>query len=61
MKIKMFDGMIRTFGGVVYVPKMRRNIIVLGLLDSMCCRYSAVCGNHENHTQLFGFDEGRKV
>ncbi len=30
MKIKMFDGVIHTLGGVTYVPKMRINLISLG-------------------------------
>lgn len=43
-KIKMFDGVVRTLDGVAYVPKMRRNLISLGWLDSMGCRFLAVDG-----------------
>ncbi len=44
VKIKMFNGVVRTLGGVAYVPKMRRNLISLGQLDSKGCRYLAVGG-----------------
>ncbi|XP_077230002.1 uncharacterized protein LOC143863221 [Tasmannia lanceolata] len=33
VKIKKFDKVLCTFGGVVYVPKMRRNLVSLGQLD----------------------------
>lgn len=41
VKIKMFDGVIHTLAGVIYVPKMRRNLIslLLGWMDSKGCRY----------------------
>ena len=38
VKIKMFDGSVRTLGGVAYVPKLRRNLISLSQLDSKGCR-----------------------
>lgn len=41
VKIKMFDRVVRTLGGVAYVPKMRWNLISLGQLDSKGYRYSA--------------------
>lgn len=44
VKIKMFNGVVRTLGGVAYVLKMLRNLISLGPLDSMVCRYSATSG-----------------
>ena len=40
----MHDGVVRTLGGVRYVPKMRRNLISLSQIDSMGCRYSAAGG-----------------
>lgn len=39
VKIKMFDGVTH---GVVYVSKMQKNLISLGRLDSISCRYSVV-------------------
>lgn len=44
VNIKMFDGVVHTLGGVTYVPKMRRNLISLGRLDSKGYRYLAVGG-----------------
>lgn len=44
VKIKMFNGVVHTLGGVAYVPKMRRNLISLGWLDSKGCSYSAAGG-----------------
>ncbi|GFZ21302.1 Calcineurin-like metallo-phosphoesterase superfamily protein [Actinidia rufa] len=41
VKIKMFDGAIRTLGGVVYIPKLRRNLISLSRMDSNGCKYFA--------------------
>lgn len=56
VKIKMFNGVVLTLGGVVHVPKIQRNLISLVQLDSIGYRWS-----HENHMRLFGLDEGRKV
>lgn len=44
MKIKIFDRVVRTLGSVIYVPKMRRNLISLGRLDSKECKYLATGG-----------------
>ncbi|GFY90822.1 hypothetical protein Acr_07g0010190 [Actinidia rufa] len=41
VKIKMFDGAVRTLGGVVYIPKLRRNLISLSQMDSNGCKYFA--------------------
>ncbi|WRX12958.1 hypothetical protein QQP08_005445 [Theobroma cacao] len=41
LKIKMFDGVVRSLGGVAYVPKMRKNLISLSLLDFKGYGYSA--------------------
>jgi hypothetical protein len=34
VKIKMFDGIIRTLTDVRHVPKLKKNLISLGVLDS---------------------------
>lgn len=39
MKIKMFDGVVRTLGDFRYVPGLRNNLISLGTLDSNGCEY----------------------
>ncbi|EOY07366.1 Adenine nucleotide alpha hydrolases-like superfamily protein [Theobroma cacao] len=44
VKIKMFDGVVRSLGGVAYVPKMHKNLISLSLLDSKGYGYSACDG-----------------
>ncbi|KAF7135154.1 hypothetical protein RHSIM_Rhsim08G0128900 [Rhododendron simsii] len=41
VKIKIFDGAVRTLGGVVYVPKLRRNLISLSRMDFIGCKYFA--------------------
>ena len=41
MKIKIFDGAVRTLGGIVYIPKLRRNLISLSRMDSNGCKYFA--------------------
>ncbi|PRQ51350.1 putative RNA-directed DNA polymerase [Rosa chinensis] len=44
VKIKMFDGAVRTLGDVVYVPRFRRNLVSLSQLDSKGCRVSSAGG-----------------
>lgn len=44
VKIKMFDGIVRTFNDVRYVPELKKNLISLGLLDSQGCTYTAEGG-----------------
>ncbi|KAG5530087.1 hypothetical protein RHGRI_030448 [Rhododendron griersonianum] len=52
VKIKMFDGAVRTLGGVAYVPKLRRNLISLSRMDSIGCKYFASWRwSHENHSR----------
>ena len=35
MKMKMFDGVVRTFANVRHVPRLRRGLISLGVLDTL--------------------------
>ena len=44
VKIKIFDGVERTLGGVAYVPKLRKNIISISQLGSKDCRVSVEGG-----------------
>lgn len=44
MKVKIFDGVVHTLSGMRYVPKMRKNLISLGRMDSKGFRYSAASG-----------------
>lgn len=41
VRIKMCDGMIFTLGGLIYVPKMQKNLKSLGWLASVGCMYSS--------------------
>jgi len=40
----MFDEVVRTLGGVAYVPKLRKNRIFLSQLDSKGCKCSIAGG-----------------
>lgn len=44
VKIKMFDGVVHILGGVTYVSKMRMNLISLGHLDSISCKFLTIGG-----------------
>ncbi|KAK3032792.1 hypothetical protein RJ639_035895 [Escallonia herrerae] len=37
IKIKIFDGIVRTLGDVRYIPDLKKNLISLGTLDSIDC------------------------
>ena len=40
IRIKMHDGMIRTLTNVRHVPDLKRNLISLGTLESLGCKYT---------------------
>ncbi|KAK3030790.1 hypothetical protein RJ639_037171 [Escallonia herrerae] len=40
IKIKMFDGIVRTLGDVRYIPDLKKKLISLGRLDSIYCSIS---------------------
>lgn len=44
IRIKMYDGIVRTLTDVRYAPELRKNLIFLGMLDSNDCTYKAECG-----------------
>ncbi|KAK2995032.1 hypothetical protein RJ640_021189 [Escallonia rubra] len=44
IKIKMFDGIMRTLGDVRYIPDLKNNLISLGTLDFIDCSISIKCG-----------------
>ncbi|KAG8475836.1 hypothetical protein CXB51_032777 [Gossypium anomalum] len=44
IKVKMFDGVVRTLSDVRHVPKLKRNLISLSTLDSKGYRYTAESG-----------------
>ena len=44
VRIKMFDGVVCTLTNVRYIPKMKKNLISLGVLDSYGHRWSVLDG-----------------
>ncbi|KAG8477522.1 hypothetical protein CXB51_031082 [Gossypium anomalum] len=44
IKVKMFDGVVRTLSDVRHVPELKRNLISLSTLDSKGYRYTAESG-----------------
>ena len=44
VKIKMFDGVVRVFNNVRYVPDLRKNLISLRVLDDLGYSYSSKDG-----------------
>ncbi|KAG8485911.1 hypothetical protein CXB51_020221 [Gossypium anomalum] len=44
IKVKMFDGVVKTLSDVRHVPKLKRNLISLSTLDSKRYRYTAESG-----------------
>ena len=44
IRIKMFDGVVRTLGDVRYVPDLKRNLISLSTLGSNGYRYTGEGG-----------------
>ena len=44
IQIKTHDGIVRTLANVRYVPDLKRNLISLGTLESLGCKYSAEGG-----------------
>ena len=44
VKMKMFDGMVRTLTDVRYVPGLKKNLISLGTLDKIGCKITCEGG-----------------
>jgi hypothetical protein len=44
VKIKMFDGIVRTLTDVRHVPDLKKNLISLGTLDAAGCKFTTVGG-----------------
>ncbi|CAL2247163.1 unnamed protein product [Prunus armeniaca] len=47
VKIMMYDGVVCTISDVAYVPKVRKNLISLGRLDSLGCKCFVASGAME--------------
>uniref|UniRef100_A0A2C9VMS6 Retrovirus-related Pol polyprotein from transposon TNT 1-94-like beta-barrel domain-containing protein n=1 Tax=Manihot esculenta TaxID=3983 RepID=A0A2C9VMS6_MANES len=44
IKIRMYDGVIRTLTNIRYVPNMRNNLISLPVLNNLGCKFSSEGG-----------------
>jgi hypothetical protein len=49
IKVRMFDGIVKIFTNVKYVPDLKKNLISLGTLDSLGYGYSAKNGFMKNN------------
>ncbi|KAG9441834.1 hypothetical protein H6P81_017688 [Aristolochia fimbriata] len=61
VQLKMNDGVIRTLTDVRYVPDLKRNLISLGTLDSIGCKYSAEGGIMKVSRGVLTVMKGRKI
>ena len=60
VKIMMHDGVVRHLDDVAYVPKIRRNLISIGRMDSMGCKCSFADGAMEITCDNMVLVKGRK-
>ena len=44
VRIKMFDGFVRTLGDVRHIPDLKRNLILLSTIYSKKYKYTSECG-----------------
>ena len=44
VRIKMFDGFVRTLGDVGHIPDLKRNLILLSTIYSKKYKYTSECG-----------------
>ncbi|KAG9453140.1 hypothetical protein H6P81_006044 [Aristolochia fimbriata] len=61
VRLKMHDGVITTLTDVRYVPDLKRNLISLGTLDSIGCKYSAEGGAMKVSRGVLTVMKGRKI
>ncbi|KAK2976787.1 hypothetical protein RJ640_027623 [Escallonia rubra] len=61
IKIKMFDGIVRTLGDVRYIPDLKKNLISLGTLDSIDCSISIKCGVMKVNKGAMVIMKGQKI
>lgn len=47
VSLNLKDGTVKFLRNVRYVPLLKRNLISLGMLDSMGCEYNGKCGVFE--------------
>ena len=46
-QMKLKDGTVKLLRNVRHVPRLKRNLISLGMLDSLGCEYKGKCGVFE--------------
>ena len=61
IKVKMFDGVIRTLCDVRHVPDLMKNLISLGTLDSNSFNYKSTNGVSEGEQRFLNNDEGAEA
>ncbi|KAK3037671.1 hypothetical protein RJ639_030615 [Escallonia herrerae] len=61
IKIKMFDGIVRTLGDVRYIPDLKKNLISLGTLDSIDCSISIKGGVMKVSKDAMVIMKGQKI
>ncbi|KAK2992130.1 hypothetical protein RJ640_019386 [Escallonia rubra] len=61
IKIKMFDGIVRTLGDVRYIPDLKKNLISVGTLDSRDCSISIKGGVIKVSKGAMVITKGQKI
>ena len=65
VRIKIFDGVVRTLGNVRHVPHLKRNMISLSILDSKEYKYTCKGGvlkiSKGTHTVMKGKRSSTKL
>ncbi|KAK2978726.1 hypothetical protein RJ640_015257 [Escallonia rubra] len=61
IKIKMFDGIVRTLGDVRYIPDLKKSLISLGTLDSIDCSIFLKGGVTKVNKDTMVIMKGRKI
>ena len=58
IRVKMFDGVIRTLCDVRHVPNLRKNLISLGTLNDNGFNYKSAKWSNEGEQRCLDSDEG---
>ena len=61
MRIKMYDGVVRTLSDVRHVPDLKKNLLSLGIFDSQGYKYTGEGGVLTIYKGAFVFIKGKMV
>ena len=61
MRIKMYDGVVRTLSDVRHVPDLKKNLLSLGIFDSQGYKYTGEGGVLTIYKGAFIFIKGKMV